>query len=109
MTEQQIRDLAARHGLAVDKRITTGDPLRHFATFELSGPSEGVRSAWPEVEVATCRNMARVQHANNPDHPGYGRPYIVIQSVWCEVLHNGDPERAELARWEDDGGRVASH
>jgi hypothetical protein len=102
MTEQMIRDLAARHGLAVYKRITTGNELHHFATFELSGTRDRVRAAWPEVEAASYRNMSSVQHANNPGHAGYGRPFIVIQSVWCE-----DHEDPELARWEDDGGRVS--
>ncbi len=80
--EGRIRELANRHGLGVLKRITTGGAQSHFATFELCGEMPAVRGAWPEVEAGF--EMASVQHGNNPDHPGYCKPFIVIESVWCD-------------------------
>lgn len=85
MTEQFVRDLAERYGLTVLKRITTGTPLTHFATFELSGPEDRIRAAWPPVYDAADRGMARVLHVENPGHKDYAKPYIEIESVWCET------------------------
>lgn len=84
MTEQQIRELAERYGLTVFKRITTGNDKQHFATFELTGPR--VRDAWPAYQAAACKGMARLTNVDSQEHPDYGKPFIDLQSVWCEVV-----------------------
>lgn len=80
MTEQQLRDLAARFGLTVEKRITTGNERTHFATFELSG--DRVRDAWPVIKGD--EHPAILRTPSNPEYPDR-RPYIEVESVWCEV------------------------
>ena len=84
ITEEFLRDVADRHGLQVDKRITTGTDRCHFATFDLSGPAEQVRAAWSEVKPRACPDFASLTHVSNKEHPRYGEPYIECQSVWCD-------------------------
>lgn len=89
MTEQQIRDLATRHGLTVEKRITTGNSAKHFATFELF--KIGLIDAWQEVRRTEDPDrlrgdppLTRILHADVKDHPHYGKPFIEFQCIWCE-------------------------
>lgn len=87
MNEGWIRLLAERYGLTVAKRITTGNEAKHFATFSLSG--DRCRDAWPSVQDAaraggTHRDFYRFTTPTNPEFSDR-RPYIEIESVWCEV------------------------
>lgn len=86
MTETFLRALAERFGLEVLKRITTGSERAHFATFELSGPAERVVAAWESAKhAARHKDFDRLTHVTNPGHPDHGKPYILADSVWCEV------------------------
>lgn len=90
MTEKFVREVAERFGLEVLKRITTGSAYHHFATFELSGPAERVRDAWPVIAAKSGETLGRlgamdsVQHVSNPEHPDHNKPYIECGSIWCE-------------------------
>ena len=85
LTEQQIRDLADRHGLAVDKRITTGERRTgHFAEFVLYGPEPATAAAYAEVRPAFYPRAGFLAYASptNPDYPDR-RPFVEFSSVWC--------------------------
>lgn len=81
MTEQEIRALADRYGMTVDKRITTGSMTRHFATFEVSG----LRANEVWACVVHSPGLHRLCVVSNPDHPDHGKLYVQFESVWCEV------------------------
>jgi hypothetical protein len=85
MTEHFLRDLAARHGLEVLKRVTTGTERAGFATFELSGPADAVRAAWAEL-APRGRGAAfdRLDHVSNPGHPDQGAAFICCESVYFD-------------------------
>jgi hypothetical protein len=80
MTETFIRYLAKKHKLNLLKRITTGDELRHFATFELAGD-------YVQEAVRELRNVADQYQQKNIEmrrSDVTGELYIEIQSVWCD-------------------------
>lgn len=81
MTEKFLLDLAERYGLNVLKRITTGEQAKHFATFELSG--DRCADAWSAIKDKAARGFAKFAAPSNPDFKDK-RPYIEVQSVWCE-------------------------
>ncbi len=82
-TEKQIREVAERFGLEVYKRITTGNDHAHFATFELTGPAERIRAARPCLDIP--KDFGGIVRTSNRIHPDFGKPYVEVQSVWCEV------------------------
>ncbi len=79
-----IRDIAEAHGLAVEKRITTGNDARHFATFSIVGNPVDVLHCWGDLYGSVEPNLARITHVDNPDHPDHGNRFIEIESVWCD-------------------------
>lgn len=85
MTEQLCRDVAEAFGLKVLKRITTGNPSRHFATFELSGPLEPVRRAWERVYALASADEIRGRFVYMRSSDIDWQPYIGIESVWCDL------------------------
>ncbi len=84
MTEQMLRDFAAANNLTVEKRITTGNEARHFATFALVGNPVDVLHCWFDIRSVAAPNLARVTHVDNPDHPDHGSRFIEVESVWCD-------------------------
>ena len=83
MTEQFIRAVAERFGLAVYKRVTTGSANRHFATFELTGLR--CKDAWPAIqEESRGPDFDRLTTTDVNDHPHHGELFIELTSVWCE-------------------------
>ncbi len=83
LLETTISEIAERYGLAVFKRVQTGNFVRHFADFEVTG--ERVLAAWPEFRAFTEGPKAILDHVDNQEHPDYGKAFISIQSVWCEL------------------------
>ena len=92
MTERQIRSFAQLHGLKIEKRITTGNDQRHFATFEVfpeepppAGPN--VLEAWRKAQQQEDPNRLKGEnpltlfHARSDTN---GLPWIEFDSVWCD-------------------------
>ena len=84
MTEKIIGTSALFHGLAVMKRITTGNDKAHFATFELTGAPDQVQAAWTELSKHARKDFDSLRRVNNHSHPDYGALYIECDSVWCD-------------------------
>ncbi len=92
MTEDRIREVAERYGLAVHKRITTGSATEHFATFELSGAPEQIDAAWEVLKPAMRhRDFDYTRHSDAD-----GSRYIGLESVWCEVEGNAEAPTTAL-------------
>ena len=104
MTEPQIRAFAEKHGLKVEKQITTGNERRHFATFEVY-PEEPRRSsvletayarnetanavilAWRELRTIEDPNRLKGENPFTTFHARSetnGLPWIEFDSVWCD-------------------------
>lgn len=78
--ENQIRKVAAALNLEVTKRITSGDDhFKHFATFELSGDSEAIYKAANQIHEGA------VEVCSVKSHKDFKKPYLRIESVWCDV------------------------
>lgn len=82
-TERIIREVAAKHGLAVEKRITTGDRHSHFAAFDVYGERDAVYAA--HRELVPNWSGIRPQVRGSDAEPG--QVYLLLESVWCVVLN----------------------
>lgn len=80
MTESFIREVAAKYGCEVYKRVTTGNDTRHFATFELSGDvQEAIRDLREKADQWQNKFIQLLRSDIDQS------VYIEIQSIWCEV------------------------
>ena len=89
-----IEATAARLGLKVTTRVTTGTRAKGFATFELSGGDwQTCRTCVEELTAAGF--SPTVERVDVKENPEYGRPFVEIQSVWFDNTPAAEPSDPE--------------
>jgi hypothetical protein len=83
MTPSQVRIILARHGLRIEH---TREGAGKFRDLEIGtgAPYATLNAAKQDLEKAGIGVTCTVTHVTNNQHHQYGKPYLSIQSFWCD-------------------------